>query len=60
MFLLFNVVRVKPASLGFSDAGRNLVMASVRSLIVEVDGRGMASVGGNDRPGNDERRTLMV
>lgn len=26
----------------------------------EVDGRGMANVGGSDRPGNDDRRTLIV
>lgn len=34
--------------------------ASVRSPIVEVDGSGIESVEGNDRPGNVERRTLMV
>lgn len=59
-FLLSKVVRTKSAVLGFRDAGRKEEMASVRSPIVEVDRSGIERVGGNERPGKVERRTLTV
>jgi hypothetical protein len=54
------VERTRPTALGFKEGGRYEVMASVKSEMVDADGNGMERVGGNDRPGKDERRILTV
>ena len=58
--LLLEVVRTKSTERGLSDDGKRDEIASVRSATVEVDGSEMERVGGSDRPGNEDSRTLTV
>lgn len=57
--LLLSVVRVNCDALVLREDGRYESILSATSAIVAVDGTGMDSVGGKERPGKEDRRMLI-
>lgn len=57
--LLLSVVRINCDVLVLREAGRYESILSATSAIVAVDGTGMDSVGGKERPGKVDRRILI-
>src|SRR5204862_3455706 len=58
--LLLVVVRMKPAFPSIKEGGRSDDIFSVRSPVVAVGDREKDRVRGNESPGKDVRRMLMV
>lgn len=58
--LLFVVVTIRLTPVLCSESGRYEAIVSVRSVMVEVDGRDTDKVGGSDRPGNVESRKFTA